>query len=81
MKQLMPQFMRDKSQKDGHAEPERSKGDTKQRRTTLRVKNKGEWRNVGTHGSCVRTVGAIQGFDYPAGVKHDNRQVLRRFGH
>jgi hypothetical protein len=28
MKQLMPQFMRDNSQNDGHAETERSEGDT-----------------------------------------------------
>ena len=50
----MPQFMRDSSSNDASPSPERSKGDTKQRRTALRVKNKGEWRNVGTHGSCVR---------------------------
>ena len=44
MKQLMPQFMRDSSSNDGHAEPERSKGDTKKDAPPygLRIKESGE---------------------------------------
>ena len=74
MKQLMPQFMRDSSSNDGHAEPERSKCDTKQRRTALRVKNKGEWRNVGTHGSCVRD--SNNNLTPKVAIKREQKQCL-----